>query len=172
MSTNPDLRLTSSSCKLTQATMVAACVVGTTPMMAQENRETDPVSSFDLRQLEHRVEAYDGTVKTLACNPSTICLVKLECDEHIINTGLSSAAYWRMLSPIDHYLVPHSHVGFKPRSNTRPANAIMFTDKRIYELSLVIDNAESTSVLSFTYPGSDAGRAATDCTGTGATSDQ
>ncbi|WP_299083374.1 TrbG/VirB9 family P-type conjugative transfer protein [uncultured Ruegeria sp.] len=172
MSINPGLRITSIPRKLKQVAMIAACVVGTVPAMAQGNNQTDPANFLKLHQPIHRVEVYDGMPKTLACNPSTICLVKFECDEDIVSVGLSDAAYWEMLSPTKQDLIPRSYVGFKPRSNNWPANAIIFTNKRIYEFSLVIDDAERTSVLSFTYPDAEGDGAAADCTGTGTTADQ
>ena len=170
MNTNPDPDKKPGLLTLIKTAMITVCVVGTAPAMAQANSPTDPAASFDIRQAQHRVAALEGKAETLACNPSMFCLVKLEFGERLINIGVSDSISWEVLYPDGQELVPRSYVGFKPLIGAGQANAFVFTDRRIYELNLVVDYTESMSVLSFTYPKDKAGELTAD--NAGASSDQ
>ena len=133
------------------------------PLDKKSNKAVKLASEWQNRPVLPSFEEKDGAIvytfgatePTLVCKPLTVCVIRLELGEQILDKPhCGDAARW-IITPSESNGGRPPHIYIKPLDSGLITNLAINTDRRTYIISLKSRNDKYTPLIAFRYPEND-----------------
>ena len=133
------------------------------PLDKKSNKAVKLASEWQNRPVLPSFEEKDGAIvytfgatePTLVCKPLTVCVIRLELGEQILDKPhCGDAARW-IITPSESNGGRPPHIYIKPLDSGLVTNLAVNTDRRTYIISLKSRNDKYTPLIAFRYPEND-----------------